>query len=64
MSDRYMSAFPWQPDAQETGMTLRDYIAVQAMAGLLTTGQYGMPLEELAEYAYQHADAMLKVRSN
>lgn len=59
---------PWQ------GMTLRDYFASKAMAALLSrSGPYGedqkpicredvFTVDELAEYAYAQADAMLLIR--
>jgi hypothetical protein len=46
-----------------TGMTLRDYFAAKAMAGLLTAeivGEYSN--EHVAEIAYRIADAMMKAR--
>jgi hypothetical protein len=45
------------------GMTLRDYFAAKAMAGLLTAeivGEYSN--EHVAEISYLIADAMLKAR--
>ena len=40
-------------------MTLRDYLAAASLANAWATG--GNP-DEIAEYAYMLADAMLKVR--
>ena len=48
----------------ETGMSLRDYFAGQALAGL--AGPHGdgfsLPEEDFAEWAYRYADAMLAAR--
>ena len=41
------------------GMTLRDYFAAKAMQGLMDAA---MPMPEIAQAAYQMADAMLKAR--
>ena len=71
------AAFPnsVQPDFQyaEAGMTLRDWFAGQALAGMLAlpsdpdTGNFhnncGEPFIGAAEYAYRMADAMLAARS-
>lgn len=43
------------------GMTLRDYFAAKAMQGMLTSDE-NYRTKELAEYAYQVADAMLAAR--
>ncbi|MFY0403313.1 hypothetical protein ACOMDP_11825 [Pantoea dispersa] len=55
-------AFP-VPDSeyqiQDTGMTLRDYLAAKAMQGMLANG---IALGEIPLYAYEIADAMLAVR--
>lgn len=53
-------AFPngWMP---ESGMTLRDYFAAAALTGLVE--QAGVLHDkELAKWAYEFADAMLKAR--
>jgi hypothetical protein len=42
------------------GMTLRDYFAAKALVSLATYEEY--PPERAAKYAYEYADAMLKVR--
>lgn len=44
------------------GMSLRDYFAGQALAGLLGQGQ-AQPRDVTAHEAYQHADAMLAERN-
>lgn len=56
----------------ETGMTLRDYFAAKALAGLLSSGEplaqvkkfsSDAVIEGTASAAYAMADAMLKARS-
>lgn len=55
------NAFPGPPNH---GMTLRDYFAGQALAGLSGLARVeGMSPEDLASMAYADADAMLKERS-
>lgn len=61
-------AFPFTADCDEskpnqllnTGMTLRDYFASQALIGLLMKGS---SVQHAVEYAYQTADQMM-VRRN
>ena len=62
-------AFPTAPDigvhTGETGMTLRDYFAAKALQGLLAQSQgsaFDSHVDVGACWAYQMADAMLKVR--
>lgn len=45
------------------GMTLRDYFAAQALAGLMAheTIEYLSP-NDIAERAYEKADAMIRIR--
>lgn len=66
------SAFPVQEDDRlvgEYGMTLRDYFAGQALAGLISMATVDdiatldTPSEDFAEAAYGQADAMLKERA-
>lgn len=57
------TAFPCHSIAMHEGMTLRDYFAAKAMAGICASG----PTSEwsntrLATEAYEIADAMLKAR--
>ena len=54
------SAFPHEAHIQlNTGMTLRDYFAAQAMLAVLSdAGTY----EQDAASAYLYADAMMKAR--
>lgn len=60
------SAFPLQADsyAPEFGMSLRDYFAGQALAGLMSIYEYTEHCGEstIADLAYAQADAMLEVR--
>ena len=47
------------------GMSLRDYFAAAALAGILhnyTTAKFGVTESGVAEGAYQFADAMLRAR--
>jgi hypothetical protein len=47
------------------GMTLRDYFAAQALAGMLinyTTQKFGVGEQTCAKGAYEFADAMLAAR--
>jgi len=48
----------------DEGMTLRDYFAAKAMQGLLSDGVGSLSDEELADWAYKLADAMLKHRDS
>ena len=43
------------------GMTLRDWFAGQALAGMLDRA-YGIPVNIIAKRSYEMADAMLDVR--
>lgn len=43
-------------------LTLRDYFAAQALAGMLADSRFDPPIEKLAKGAYEAADAMLKAR--
>ena len=45
------------------GMTLRDYFAAKAMQGFIgEETERGMSYDQVAEVAYNYADAMLKAR--
>ena len=69
-----LSAFPTDPTSHnefDTGMTLRDYFAAKAMQVLMTEtdginddnpGSPRWQSSEVAELAYEQADAMLKAR--
>ncbi len=56
------SAFP-KMDWGNDGMSLRDWFAGQALAGVLSDSENGVPLySKLAEWAYTIADGMLEQR--
>ena len=59
-------AFPsTHPHGQDEGMTLRDYFAAKAMQGLLVATVTPITVwsqDDVAETAYNMADAMLKAR--
>ncbi len=66
-----VAAFPVPADARQTGITMRDWIAVAAMQGVMSKGlkvQADRAMteterqDEMAAYAYQMADAMLRTR--
>jgi len=45
------------------GMTLRDYFAAKAMQGMLSENSgIRYPTDELVDFSYKVADAMLKAR--
>jgi hypothetical protein len=46
----------------EGGLTLRDYFASQALAGLLATSRGIYSARNIAEEAYEMADTMLEAR--
>ena len=45
-------------------MTLRDYFAAKALAGILVRNFPNQSSHKTAEFAYQYADAMLRVRQS
>jgi hypothetical protein len=56
-------AYPMHPNSWEYGMTLRDWFAGQALAGMgleYTSDKFCHA--SVAECAYRYADAMLKAR--
>ena len=62
-------AFPVKRQYFEYGMTLRDYFAAKAVAGMFypaiadsLMGDHDLDCDQLATYAYTMADAMLKAR--
>jgi hypothetical protein len=63
MSNNNEPAFP-SDRFSETGMTLRDYFAAQAMAAMLSIENVHLnnTETEIATWAYQQADAMMEVR--
>ena len=44
------------------GMTLRDYFAGQALAGILASANFGSMKDWIGGKAYQAADAMISAR--
>lgn len=58
-------AFPVESDAfAQLGMTLRDYFAAKAMQGWTANPlPNDSSIQEVAEWAYRQADAMLAARS-
>ncbi len=66
--DEFGSSLP--PDRRQTypGMTLRDYFAGQALAGLCANEYYAVGMDKPSRFvqitrrAYEYADAMLKAR--
>ncbi|EKN4025330.1 hypothetical protein NUA08_004364 [Yersinia enterocolitica] len=60
-------AFPWCGDLNDTphiglGMQLRDYMAAKYMQGVSANPERLYRNDDLAEEAYQMADAMIKAR--
>ena len=48
----------------QPGMSLRDWFAAHALAGMLANPSHeGLPAEDWAHDAYMHADAMLAARA-
>ena len=45
------------------GMSLRDWFAGQALAGMLACPNVAAPVAKYSQWAYQHADAMLAERA-
>ena len=59
------NAFPITTDCPlgAEGMTLRDYFAAAALQGICANAEsWQVPFDDLAGYAWQQADAMLKAR--
>lgn len=64
--DIFGTPLPGASSNTYTGMTLRDHFAGKALSGWLASfGPSGAPqnLGELAKFAYEIADAMLKARN-
>jgi len=58
-----ISAFPHENVLSHRGMTLRDYFAGRAMQGMLSENSgIRYPTDELVDFAYKVADAMMKAR--
>jgi hypothetical protein len=59
-----ISAFPHENFLSHRGMTLRDYFAAKAMQGMLSENSgIRYPTDELVDFAYKVADAMMKART-
>lgn len=61
-----MYAFPSghnpKTGTQESGMTLRDYMAAKAMQALISEDDGRFPIDQVVRAAWQYADEMLKAR--
>ena len=53
---------PCNTGYEDPGMTLRDYFAGQAMAGLLSDSGWADTEKRMAELSYRFADAMIAAR--
>ena len=53
----------WE-NGPQGGMSLRDYFAGQALAGMLADSESGGTARDFAKAAYAQADAMLAARSS
>ena len=67
MTIKQTAAFPWSVDdgeriKGEKGMTLRDYFAAKAMQGIMSCNGVYENEKQLAQWCYEQADAMMKVR--
>lgn len=66
MSKANWPAFPamhFDLKENEQGITIRDYFAAKAMQGMLSENSgVRYPTDELVDFAYKIADAMLKAR--
>ena len=58
-----MNAFPNPNNTDQAGMSLRDYIAVASLQGMVANDGYSKNPWQLARYAYSLADAMLEVKN-
>ena len=59
----YRAGYPTDEFEPIGGMAMRDYFAAKAMQGLLAADtDWTMPVETVAELAYDQADAMLEAR--
>lgn len=56
-----MNAFPNPNNTEQTGMSLRDYFAAQALQGLIANGE-AVNEYSAARVAYGFANAMMEVR--
>ena len=59
------SAFPHETWKYHDGLTMRDYIAIQAMQGWVSNPDHSLSDSEyIARQAYKLADAMIKESNN
>lgn len=66
MAHKVKYAFPLGSDwGSEDGMTLRDYFAGQALAGLCANADWSNMKEvAIADAAFEYADAMMETRDD
>ena len=55
-------AIPAGCEGYEDGMTLRDYFAGQALAGIASDPDIDISIYDRAKWSYRMADAMLEAR--
>lgn len=58
------SAFPATMPYSDAGMSIRDYFAGQALAGIMADYNIGDSFHDVAETSYALADAMLEARKH
>jgi len=60
----HLPAMIGEPDTYWNGMSIRDWFAGQALAGLISHAGYGsISTEDIANEAYIYAEAMLEARN-
>lgn len=59
-----MASTSGSTDIHLSNMTLRDFIAINAMAAILSNPNREDTPEDIADDAYGHADCMLEARRN
>jgi hypothetical protein len=55
-------AIPKEWEEYQPGMSLRDWLAGQALAGIASDPDVDMSIVDRADWSYRMADAMLKAR--
>lgn len=53
------NAFPWDDVGPHPGLTKREYFAAMAMQGMLSNPAYRTNCDKIAEWALQHAGALI-----